>query len=133
MVPNTALINSLLSFFIGIIITVLISLFLISKKISKILVTLFYKSINDDIWRDVFDFKNGSNLKIYIRDEDYYVIGNLNTYEEKGDSSWFAVSGFAKYDKKTNKEYNNEKGFVGDQSTLYVIRLSDIEHIKVFN
>ena len=133
LVPNNVFINSAISLFVGTIFAVIIAFILINKRTSKFLTKFFYKTIHDDIWRDVIDFENGSNFKIYIKDKDYYVIGRCDTYEEKGDSSWFAVSGFAKYDKKTNKEYNNEKGFVGDQSTLYVIRLSDIEHIEVFN
>lgn len=133
LIPNNALSNSALSLIIGTIFSILISFILINEKTSKILTKFFYKTINDNIWRDVLDLENGSNLKVYVKDKDYYVIGSCDTYEENGDSSWISISGFAKYDKITNKEYNNEEGYINDYSVLYVIRLSDIEHIEVFN
>lgn len=133
LVPNDVFINSAISLLIGTIFAVAIAFVLINKRASKILTKFFYKSIHDDIWRDIIDFENGSNLKIYIKDKEYYVIGRCDTYEEKGDSSWLAVSGFAKYDKVTNEKYNDENGFINDNSVFYVIRFSDIEHMEIFN
>ena len=65
LVPNDVFINSAISLLIGTIFAVAIAFVLINKRASNILTKFFYKSIHDDIWRDVFDFKNGSNLKIY--------------------------------------------------------------------
>jgi len=96
------------------------------------MIFLFHKTPNEDIWRDILDFKNGSNLKIYLKNENYYVIGHHKNIEEKGEESWITLSGFAKFDKKTNENYMNEPSYINDESVIYMIRLIDIEHIEIF-
>jgi len=96
------------------------------------MIYVFNKTQNEDIWRDVLDLKSGSNLKIYLKNEDYYIIGHHKNQEEKGENSWLAVSAFAKFDKTTNENYKNEPSFLDDESVLYLIRFSDIEHIEIF-
>lgn len=130
--PDTAIINSGIALVLGSIISIVLALLFTCKWFSKITVFLFHKTPNEDIWRDIFDLKAGSNLKIYFKDEDYYVIGHLKNQEEKGEESWIALSAFAKFDKKTNKNYKNEPSFLDDESVLYTVRISDIEHIEIF-
>ena len=60
------------------------------------MVTLFHKTPNDNIWRDVLDLTHGSNLKLYIRDANYYIIGHHRNIEEKGDDSWIVLTEFIK-------------------------------------
>lgn len=92
----------------------------------------FHKTPNDDIWRDVLDFKNGSNLKLYIKNADYYIIGHFKNIEEKGDDSWIAITAFSKYNKLTNDNYMNEPNYSNDKNVTLTIRLSDIEHMEIF-
>ena len=130
--PDTAIINSALCCIFGTILCILIALVYNNKYFKKLTVTLFHKTPFNDIWHDVIDFSNGSNLKVYIRDKDYYIIGHHFAHEEKGNDSWLAVSAFAKYDVETNLPYKDEPSFLDDRNVKLTIRLSDVEHIEIF-
>lgn len=131
-IPDTAIINSALSIIIGIIIVSVIAVLSQRKWFKNLTVKLFHKTLNDDIWRDVLDLDNGSNLKVYLKDKDYYLIGHHKNHEEKGNDSWLALSGFAKFDKETNKNYKNEPSYINNEKIVITIRFSDIEHIEIF-
>lgn len=96
------------------------------------MVKTFHKTPNDDIWRDVLDLEQGSNLKVYLKNQDYYIIGHHKNHEEKGNDSWLALSGFCKMDKHTNGNYESEPSFLGQDNIIITIRFSDIEHIEIF-
>lgn len=96
------------------------------------MVRLFHKTPNENIWRDIFDLHNGSNLKIYPKDREYYVIGHHKNHEEKEGECWIALSAFAKYDKITNTVYKNEPSFLDNENAVFVARFSDIEHMEIF-
>lgn len=130
--PDNALIESGISIFIGTILAVVAACVFSSKWFSEITLRLFHKTANDCIWRDVLDFENGSNLKIYLKNEDYYVIGHHKFIEENGDDSWIAVSAFGKFNKNSNLNYKSEPLYLDDENVIYTIRLSDIEHIEIF-
>jgi hypothetical protein len=104
----------------------------VGNKFHDFMVNKFYKSPNDDIWRDVFDYKNGTNLKVYLKETPYYLIGHYKSHEEKGNDSWFVLSAFSKIDNQTNSNYSNEPDFSSRDDILITIRLSDIEHIEIF-
>lgn len=132
MIPNTPLVNSAIAFFIGTVFTLLITFIFSRKYFSKMTVFLFHKTLNDDIWHDVLDLKNGSNLKIYLKGKDYYIIGHHKNHEETGNDPWIAISGFALYDKETDNLYKEKDYYLGNQSIIYTVRFSDIEHIEIF-
>ena len=96
------------------------------------MVKTFHKTPNDDIWRDVLDLDNGSNLKVYLRNQDYYLIGHHKNHEEKDGESWLALSGFCKIDKVTNQNYGTEPSFLNREDVIITVRFSDIEHIEIF-
>lgn len=131
-IPDTAIINSGLSMIMGIILVCMMVILSQRKWFRKITVKLFHKTLNDDIWRDIFDLENGSNLKVYLKDKKYYIIGHLKNYEEKGNDSWIALNAFAKFSKDTNKNYKNEPKYLDKKDVIIVIRFSDIEHIEIF-
>lgn len=130
--PDTVFVNSGVTIAIGTLLILIFSMVFISNTFSKIMVKLFHKTPNDDIWRDVLDLKNGSNLKIYVKDADYYVIGHHKNHEEKDGEAWFAISAFAKFHKKSNTPYRDEPSHLDDENVIYAIRFSDIEHIEIF-
>ena len=107
------------------------------KYFKKLTVKLFHKTLNDDIWRDVLDLKHGSNLKVYLKDKDYYIIGHHKNHEENGNDSWLALSSFGKYDKETNANYKKEPNFTENnrenEFRIITVKFSDIEHIEIFN
>lgn len=131
-IPDTAIINSGLSIIIGILLVCLIAVLSQRQWVKKLTVKLFHKTLNDDIWRDVLDLENGSNLKVYLKGQDYYVIGHHKNHEENGENSWIALSAFAKFDKATNKNYKNEPSYLDRNDIIITLRLSDIEHIEIF-
>lgn len=131
-IPDTAIINSGLSIIIGILSVCVMTILSQRKWFKKITVKLFHKTLNNDIWRDIFDLENGSNLKVYLKDQDYYIIGHLKNHEEKGNDSWIALSAFAKFDKETNKNYKNEPSYLDKKDIIITVRFSDIEHIEIF-
>ena len=98
---------------------------------SNLMTQLFNATPNQSIWRDVLDFEHGSNLKVYLKGKDYYLIGHLQYLEENGEDSWLSVNAFEEYYLKDNSEKNiryrdNEKVFA-------VFRLKDVDYIEVFN
>lgn len=104
-----------------------------SSKFKRIMVKTFHKTPNDDIWRDVLDLDRGSNLKVYLKNQDYYIIGHHKNHEEKGNDSWLALSGFCKIDKQTNQNYKSEPSYIYKDNIIITIRFSDIEHIEIFS
>lgn len=100
------------------------------KFFSDIMVKLFHKTPNDNIWRDILDLSNGSNIKLYIREADYYVMGHHRNIEEKGDNSWIVLTEFTKFNKNDNKELESHKG---DGDSMIAIRLTDVEYAEIFN
>lgn len=132
MIPDTVMINSGLSIVLGLVLTTLISYLSQHKWFKRLTIKLFHKTLNDDVWRSVLDLDNGSNLKIYLKEKDYYIIGHHKTHEEKGGDSWLALSAFSKRDINTNKPYKNEPSFENNSNIIITIRFSDIEHIEIF-
>ena len=104
----------------------------LSNWFKNIMKSVFYKSPNDDIWRDVFDYNHGTNLKVYLKETPYYIIGHYITHEEKDDKSWFALSSYSKIDKNTGLSYKNEPDYRDRENALITIRLDNVEHIEVF-
>lgn len=129
---NSQILTSVMALLLGITITLFTVYVFTRKWFENILIKLFYKTPNDDIWRNVFDFKNGSNLKVYPKGKDYYVIGQLKSLEEKGESSWIALTGFCKMDTETNSNYKSEPSYINNKNVSIVMRISDIEHMEVF-
>lgn len=130
--PDTPIINSVLSVIIGVLFTIILAVIYNNKYFKIITVTLFHKTPHNDIWRDVLDFEKGSNLKIYLKDKDYYIIGKHFNHEENGNDSWLALKSFAKIDKITNDFYANESHYENNDDVIITVRFSDIEQIVVF-
>ena len=99
--------------------------------LTLISVTLFHKTPNDTIWRDIIDFKEGSNLKVYLKGKDYYLVGHYKNCEERGDASWFALSAFFTGDIKTGAVIDDK--YKDNDNVLITFRLSDVDHIEIFN
>lgn len=131
--PDKAIINSAIAIFIGIVLAFILGIIFTRKWFKNVMVKTIHKTPNDDIWRDVLDLENGSNLKVFLRDEPYYIIGKHKNHEENGEESWLALKAFAKMDKETNEYYKNEPKFLDDDNVIITVRFSDIEYIEIFN
>lgn len=131
-IPDTAVMNSALSIIIGFIFVCFVAILSQRRWFRKITVKLFHKTLNNDIWRDILDLENGSNLKVYLKEQEYYIIGHHKNHEENGNDSWLALSAFAKFDKMTNELYKNEASYLDRKDIIITVRFSDIEHIEIF-
>lgn len=103
-----------------------------SPKIKKSILNIFHCTLNDDIWADILNYEVGSNLKVYLKDKDYFIIGQYRLNEDKGEDSWFALSGYVKCDVKTNDPIETDN-HLNDTNIFITFRLKDVEHIEVFN
>ena len=72
--------------------SVIMVLFTEIKYINNILLHINNKSIHDDIWQDVIDYRNGTTLRFVCGDTIY--TGVLVGHEEKGNDSWFILEDF---------------------------------------
>lgn len=130
--PDIAIINSAISSILGIGITAIVSIIYNHKWFRFITVKLFHKTPFDDIWRDVIDFEHGSNLKVFLKNKEYYLIGHHRNHEEKGNDSWLALSAFGKFDINTNQNYKSEPCYLNDEHVIITVKFSDVEHIEIF-
>lgn len=119
-----------ISIILGTLLALLISSVFCAKWFSGVMVALFHKTPNDNIWRYVLDLTNGSNLKLYIRDADYYIIGHHRNIDEKGDDSWVVLTEFIKHNKNDNRVIETHEGKKDD---MIAIRMSDVEYAEIFN
>lgn len=87
--------------------------------------------MNDSIWLDVIDFKNGSNLKVYFKNKNYYVLGSYRYHEINVADPWFAISGYVQFDIQTNQA-DPVINYENDSTIIMTFRLSDVDHIEIF-
>ena len=117
-----ALILCIIAFLLSILVTILSE----NKLINILFQKINHKSIHDDVWNDVIDYKNGTRVKINTGNGIY--IGILCTHEEKGNDSWFVI-----------KDYYIEEGDFKYLSTDFeenaklAINLKDVKYIEIFN
>ncbi len=128
-VSDTAIVNSCISIFLGAIFAIAVALIFSTNWFSKLTVSMFQKTIHEHIWDDVFDMKNGSNLKVFLKDSNYFVYGHYFSHDEA--ETWIAIAAFAKYDKNTEKLLDGASSYSDNKDAICVIRFSDIEHIEV--
>lgn len=129
-IKDSVLGRSGVSIILGTLLALLVSSIFCAKWFSGVMVTLFHKTPNDNIWRDVLDLTHGSNLKLYIRDADYYIIGHHRNIEEKGDDSWIVLTEFIKHGKADDRVIETHDG---KEKDMIAIRLSDVEYAEIFN
>lgn len=72
-------------------------------------------------------------MKVYLKNENYFIIGQYRLHEEKGEDSWFALSGFSTFKKETNEQIVSYLDLEQKDKIFVTFRLKDVEHIEVFN
>lgn len=102
------------------------------KRVSIIRNILYHtnnKSINEDIFDDVIDYKKRTMMSIYLKSSDIYYLGKFSFREEKGLDSWFVLINYYCLSKKDNQVI-----FDPDKDNLkssVVINLKDVERIEI--
>lgn len=132
LVPDTPLVNSAIISIFCIILSVIFGIVFTRDKFKDFIIKFFNKTPHDSIWRDVLNFKEGSNLKVYLKDKPYYIIGRHHISEENGDDSWFSIKAYGKYDILTDEPYNNRLVYHDDNNVCIVVRLANIDYIEIF-
>lgn len=97
------------------------------KIVNKGFSLLSHKSIYNDVWRDVIDYKLGTTLIIYSKNE--MIIGKLWVHEEKGLDSWFVLRDYIIVNMETNETLESDS-FEESKSTI-AINLKNIEKIEI--
>ena len=129
---ENALAMSAIVIILCIITSCVFSLIVKSPKVKRSMLKVFHQTLNDDIWSDILNYEVGANLKVYLKDKDYFIIGQYRLNEEKGEDSWFVLSGYVKCDTKTN-EVIPMANHLNNKNVFITFRLKDVDHIEVFN
>lgn len=126
---NTYVLSGI-SFILLTVISFTASILFSANPIRKALVRFFHKTPHNDIWRDVLDLDNGSNLKIYFKESNVGIIGHHKVHEENGENSWFAISAPIKFDIKTDKIIDDRN--MDNEDIVVVFKLQDIRQMEIF-
>lgn len=128
-------IRSIISIIIGLSLSIIFGVCYHTKKLGKIIKSISGKTQYRRIWRDVIDLDNGSNLKIYVKNNSYYVYGHFRNVEEYEDDPYIAVFGYGKYNKVTNELIENEINYMNENlkndNHIYMIKMSNVDHIEI--
>lgn len=57
----------------------------------------------------------------------------LKNFEDNTHDPWWALCKFSLWDKKTNETYNDNPDFSDSEDATFVFKLSDVEHIELFD
>lgn len=93
---------------------------------SNIMLNLLHRTTCDSIWQDVIDYKNGSNLCVYLKNKEYYFIGHFNYIEEDSNDPLLAISETKILDIDTNEVIDELKS-----SEYTIVKMSDVDYIEV--
>ena len=125
---NNTLCVSFITMLIGSALSFLIAVILETKIFSKIMIGCFHRTTKDNIWEDVVNFEQGANIKVFLKDDDYYFYGSFGYIEENKDNPYIAISETRTVDFESGEII--DKLNYGDYT---VIRLSDVKYIEVNN
>lgn len=108
-------------------------LYLITKQsFTEFMEQYFNMTLNDDIFYDVIDFKDGSKCKITLKDKDFYIIGDMDYLGDRiNNDQQIVLRAYSQY-----KIGNDEDVFISYDGNPYakiVIRYSDVDMIEIFN
>jgi hypothetical protein len=126
---NSIWVISCLSCILSIICAIVFSKLYTNKNFKRFMVNTFTKTPHETVWRNVVDLETGTNLKVYLKGKDYYILGHLYSYEEKGNESWFCLHCPVFYTIKDNisiyTQENNNNAFLA-------FNLQDVDMIEIF-
>lgn len=95
------------------------------KFVNRILLHINNKSLHDDIWQDIIDYRNGTTLRFICGDTIY--IGTLVIHEERGNDSWFVLDDYIVEEK--NSKYKAED--MNFRSRI-AINLRDVDRVELY-
>lgn len=111
----------------GLVLALLLSLLYRSKRLGDRFASVFVKSLHDDMWSDIIDFRRGTMLHAVLKNGSR-VFGGFHSIEEKGGDSWLCLDSYYIEDRDGKELANAEKRKNG---ALFVFRAADIERFEV--
>lgn len=114
---------------VSLVLGITIALLAKSKRFNGLLIKIFGMTVYSDIWDNIYDYDNGTNLKIYLKGKDYYFIGHLKSQENNGKDSWVCISKPQQFEIGTDKKiYGQEE----NNRAMLVFNLQDVDYMEVF-
>lgn len=121
---NNMWIPIIISIAIGIGLALLFSFIYNLGYFHNIFEKIFKVSLTERVWESVIDFKNGTGLKIYLRNKDFFYAGSFGGIENNGVNSYLYIVNPIKVYIKDFKQFSTH-------STYFVINLKDVEYMEV--
>lgn len=100
------------------------------KIVNKIILNINHKSIHNDIWNDVVDYRNGTSL-MFVCNNGNVITGVLEGHEEKGNESWFILREYViNCEDAIRSSKDMIKGNIGD--CKIAVNLKNVDRIELF-
>ena len=96
-----------------------------SHIVNKLLLKINNKSIHDNIWHDIIDYRNGTSLRVVCDDAIY--TGILVGHEEKGIDSWFVLEDYIV--NEGNEFYSSEDMTI---KSRIVLNFKNIKRVELY-
>lgn len=100
-----------------------------SKLIQRLLYQSNNKSVNDDVFQDIIDYKKPTMLNVYLKSANVYYIGKFCSREELGLDSWIVLINYFSVDKETNNPVFDPDA--ENYKSTVAINLRDVERIEI--
>lgn len=114
---------------LSILIAPLFGLIYRSNWFRNIAIKIFCQSPLSSIWDKVIDYKKGSNLKISLKDQQYFIIGHYDCHEKTEEDFWISLSAYIKVNSESKKTIVD---FRKDPTKCIVLNSRDIETVEIF-
>lgn len=98
-------------------------------KAQNALTALFHIVPGISVLRDAVDWTNGADLKIRLKDADYYLMGHIYTVGGTGEDQWVSISN----PERLTLDNEKKESWEGDNRVYMVIPLSEVQYITVLN
>lgn len=118
----------IISIILSIIVSTAFSIIYLSQWFRNFLIKHFGITSHDSVWKNVAHCKNGANLKVYLKNKDFYIIGHLYSFEDNSNNSWFCLHEPQKYNLNNQLFYSQE----GNSNAYLVFNLNEVEFIEIF-
>ena len=125
---------SLVATLIGTLMTIAIIAILESGRFNHAFAKITKGTLHEDAIKDNLDYENGTTLRVYLNNEEYYLVGAFRYKEDIGEDRWLVLAAYTKYicDNAGNAYVYNEQDYEGKAFERIMVRMSDVKHIEIF-
>lgn len=97
-----------------------------SEKFHRKFENVFKIILKNRIWENVIDYENGTKVKVYMKDKNFYYWGDVDGVEDNEENSYFCIRNPIKIEFDSNKSIND----IESDSKYMVVSLKDVEYIE---